>query len=204
MNFTRTGLLCGAALVLATGLGGRARANIVGFNGPWAPVNASGTPINGYGFSISGTGQSANASLSADHSQLTLRFTNPNGVSNSIFTQYAGVTLPSGTVSYHWSLTLDQTAIWLFETDAQGVLPLSDQHQTFVAGTYSGDVSLNYVSGNYFSFGNIGFGTGIAQSATAVLSNFLYAGPATVPEPASLVLVAVGCGLLGLTRRRRV
>ncbi len=190
-----------APLVLACLFAGQAHANTVGFNSVWDPADTVGNLLNGYTISATGVGQAASVNVSADHSQLTLNFNNPTGVSNSIFTQYAPTAvLPSGVVSYHWSITLNQSATWLFETDAQAVLPTNDAHQFMSAGTYSGDVSLNYTTGGYFSFGNVGFGSGTPQSATVVLSNFSVV---NTPEPGSLALLVGGGAMLAIARRRK-
>jgi hypothetical protein len=183
------------ALLLALGLAGNAHANIVGFNGAWDPVNASGGLING--FAANGGGGTVDATVSGtDNSTLTLQFTNTSGPHSIFFENYSDL-LPAGTISYNWSVTFDQSAGWLLETGVYTDLPGNDHVGSISAGTYSGTVDLNY-TGGYFSYANIGFGSG-AYDATVVLTDFHYVGAASVsavPVPASLPLF--GAGLAGL------
>jgi hypothetical protein len=192
-----------ALCVLAVALPFAAHADISGFEGPWAPVDADGNLING--FTLDGVlpGQSASMSLSPDASTLTIDFNNPDGVApTSIFGENYSGDLPTGTVSYDWSITFNQSADWLFETDVYTDLPGNDAAAFFAAGTHSGTATLDYTAGNYFSFGNVQFASGDALSAQAVLTNFAYAGATSVPEPNGTA-VLFGGALLGLTAMRR-
>jgi len=91
------------------------------------------------------------------------------------------------------------------ETDVNTTYPGGDQFGNVSAGIYTGSASLNYTTGNYFSFGNIGFGSG-AEQAILTLTNFQYTGAASIaPEPATAITVAVGLTgfLLTLCVQRR-
>jgi hypothetical protein len=184
-------------------LPGAARADIIGFNGVWAPVDAGGNFINGFVSAGVQSGQSLAMNLSGNHSTLTIDFNNPAGIGpSSIFTQNNGATLPTGTVAYDWSITFDQSASWLFETDVTTALPANDHPAFTTAGKYTGHSTYNYPAGTYFSYGNVEFGDSNALHARAVLTNFVYTGGATVtPEPASGFLI--GGALIGLTAIRR-
>ena len=168
-----------------------ARADIIGFNGPWDPTDAVGNLLN-YQAAPLVNGAAVSVSVSSDHSTLTIDFTNPAG-GFSLFTNYIDETqLPTGTVSYDWSVDFMQSGTWLLETGVNTTLPAGDSFGSLSAGVYTGTASLNYTSGNYFSFGNIGFGSG-AEQAILTLTNFQYTGAAFVaPEPATAITFAVG------------
>lgn len=178
------------------------RADIIGFEGPWAPADSSGNFINGY-TSTAGDGATVTGTLSADGSTLTLDFINPSG-GFSLFSNYSDPSiLPSGTVSYNWSVDFLQSASWLMETDVFTTFPEGDQFGFLNAGTYSGTASLNYTTGNYFSFGNIGFGDGNAHEAILTLTNFQYTGDATIaPEPGTALILGGGLLAISILRRR--
>lgn len=194
--------------VLLAGVAGRCSAGVIGFNGPWRPVDDSGNLINGFSTYITGPGQNLGIVLSPDKSTLTLTFNDPGDSDGSIFFENWTNLLPPGLVSYDWTFTLDSTSSIEFETGTVGVLA-----GTYSAGfTTSGSVLLNYPIPNfptpgatYFSYGNMRFYSGDGPvSATAVLTNFEFQ---SVPEidPAGMgsIFAMVGGGLGILERRRR-
>jgi len=187
-----------------------AKADINCFCGPWDPVDTSGNLMNYGGFSSS-SDWSFSASITPDYSTLTLEFSNPGAGAfggPSIFSNFLDQSrLPTGTVSYNWAVTFQQSADWIMETDVNTHIPDCDCALPFDAGTYTGSATLNYTTGNYFSFGNIGFGAG-ALSAVLTLTDFQYTGDAVfAPEPATALALPGGLLLLYLgyrLRKRRV
>lgn len=175
------------------------RADSMGFVGPWQPVDLSGNLINGYEAEPLVDGATLTASLSADYSTLTLDFFNPQG-GFSLFSDFSNPSiLPTGIVSYDWSVDFLQSGTWLMETGVVTTFPGGDQFGYVPAGTYSGTATLNYTSGNYFSFGNIGFGPD-AQEAVLTLTNFEFIAPA--PEPGTALIFGSGLLALGVFLRR--
>jgi hypothetical protein len=197
--------LLAAALVFSGCFATSVRADILGFNGPWDPVDGAGNLINGYTWAPQAQGESFTASLSPDHSTLTLDFVDLRNIepTDSIFSNYSDPSvLPSGIVSYSWSLDLLQSGTWLMETDVSTTFPGGDLFGAENAGVYTGTASLNYTTNNYFSFGNIGFGNG-AHEAILTLTNFDYVGAATAPEPGTVFIFGGGVLALAVMQRRR-
>lgn len=195
-----------ATLVVAGFCSAPLRADINGFWGPWEPADAGGNLLNYEGVGSGLDDYSFFASISPDHSTLTLEFENFTG-DYSIFSNYIDDSLlPSGTVSYDWSWQLLQSGNFLIETDVNTHDPGCDCTEPLSAGTYSGTATLNYTSGNYFSFGNMGFG-GTPGTGILTLTNFQYIGDAVyTPEPSTIYFLAGGLLVLPLVfwlRRRR-
>jgi hypothetical protein len=189
-------------LCILFGAAASSRADIVGFKGPWAPVDGGGNLINGFAAVVTGPGQSFSGALSPDQLTLTLNFSNPQNSTNSIFFENY-VARPAGTVSYDWSVEFFQDATWVFETAVLTSFPGGFGYLT--AGTYKGSASIAYPTfvGNYFSYGNIGFGGDGALGARVVLTNFQYVGSAEIPEPGSFLLAAGAVAALAWRQRLR-
>jgi hypothetical protein len=185
-------------LLVALSFSVAAHANILNFSGPWAPADSSGNLINGYIVAPLGSGQSATVKLA--NNVVTIDFLNPNQSTGSTFSNFPiPNTLPSGNISYDWSVTFDQDGNWLFETDVTTDLPASDHTQFFKAGTYTGHSSYDFTTGGYFSYGNVAFGEG-AVSAHASLSNFVFTEAA--PEPTTTGMIVLGCLALAAGNKR--
>src|SRR5215467_3422737 len=88
------------------------KADIIGFRGPWDPVDPLGNLIN---YGNPGNTGAYSLSISPDFASLTINFSDERG-SESVFTNFLDDSLlPSGTVSFNWSVTYQESADWLME-----------------------------------------------------------------------------------------
>ena len=101
-------------------------------------------------------------------------------------------------MSYDWSWQLLQSGSFLIETDVNTHDPSCDCNQAFSTGTINGTATLDYTSGQYFSFGNMGFGNN-PGTGILTLTDFQY----TTPEPSTAYFLAGGLLILPLVFWRR-
>jgi len=205
-------MLAGALVVAQPASAG----SIYGFNGAFDPTAGAGINngngwglLNFFGWNTPGVNYSINSvNLSADHSTLTFTmYQDPNAVgsfqsqpNHPFISNWDSVgfganpsliTLPAGSISYNWEVSLDQNTFGAeisFNTDA-----CPHRVCSYGAGNYFGSISSN----NPY---DLTWGMGFDQqnpsqplTATITLTDFVY-----VMEPSSILLLGTAFALLGV------